>query len=276
MTSATRRGPRRETLFRRRLPAEMRRQEFQRDITSQPVVVRLVDDSHPARVDQLQDQYADAPPSIRRPASEPRLPPARSRAPVDRRARDARARRAVIRLRGAGRDRHRIDSGAIALDRRRHTRSPPRRRPERAASDRSTSDRDGRACQSCLQLPIQPGARDRPFPFDRRRRDVQGVGRLFDAHPAVEAALDDFGLTFAHSLQPREGLVELDQFVSALVRNGQCVAVVERENTWPPPVFRRRAPRSRSGCGASPAPRLRNAPVLPLDAIELVELDQAL
>ena len=54
---------REEALFRRRLFAEVWWQELQRDVASQPRVVRLVDDSHPTRVDKLADQILpDAPP----------------------------------------------------------------------------------------------------------------------------------------------------------------------------------------------------------------------
>ena len=77
-----------------------------------------------------------------------------------------------------------------------------------------------RADVSPLQLPVQPRARRRPLPLDGGRRHVQRLGGLLHRHPAVEAVFDDSRLTLVQRRQPRQRLVERQQFLAA--RLGHC------------------------------------------------------
>ena len=218
-------------------------------MTSEPFVVRLVDDAHPAGVHDLDDHVLADPSSF--PSGDARPDP--SRGGCDRRRET---------IEGAGLfmgGEQRLDlpaqlrivaalfveqpcaGVAVALDAPAANTSCTRcRRSDVVVKSRSVDRR------SSLQLPIQPRPGDGPVAFDGCGRDVQRIGRLLDAHAAIKAAFDDPRLTLVDCLQPLEGFVELDQLVAPLVRNGQRIPLVEGHDHLPAAAFAAAArPRSR-------------------------------
>jgi outer membrane receptor for ferrienterochelin and colicins len=86
-----------------------------------------------------------------------------------------------------------------------------------------------------IQLPVQPGARQRPVALDGGQRDAQGLGDLVVLHAAEEAQLHDLGGARVHRLEGQQRLV-----------HGHHVAVGRAAPSAPGPT-------------ASPAPARRRA-----------------
>ena len=55
---------------------------------------------------------------------------------------------------------------------------------------------------------MEPRARHAPFPLDRPRRDVEGVGRFLQRQPAEVPKLDDAAFSRVERREPDEELVE--------------------------------------------------------------------
>ena len=218
--------------------AEVRRKELQGDVSAEPLVERLVDDSHRPGAEGFENAVA---------ADGLPLPPEQRCA----RLRDGRCEvddqpvhqpRAVVRFeerfdfaRSSASPRalpieHRMQRPGIALDRGRedvlNTLPALGRHRCRPGGRRLTARSD----RSRLKLPIQPGAGEGPVPLDRCRRDAERLGGLFDAHSAEEAALDDSRVALVHGRQALQRFVEREHVVCLLHDDGDRVRV---ERTGP-------------------------------------------
>ena len=146
--------------------AEVRWEELQRDVAPQPLVVRLVDEAHSAGAEEVQHHILPDAPSF--PSGDLRSGPGGRgrdrRSPVDRPA-PARSWAAssdsTSRRRSASPAHRSLEQLRSIAGRR--TRSPPRARPARAASDRATSDPRGARDRSRAAAP--DSARRAPSPI---------------------------------------------------------------------------------------------------------------
>ena len=142
----------------------------------------------------------------------------------------------------------------------RGSRSRRRGRPARAASARRRRIARRRRTGSRLQLPIQPRSCRCPLAFDGRRRDLQRVGGLLHAHPAVRTGIRRFapdarsGHADAPALRRARGARHRgSRRRPRRRRRGEAASGRRRVSAGPAPRH------SRSGCAASPARRRRGS-----------------
>ena len=87
------------------------------------------------------------------------------------------------------------------------------------------------------KLVVQPRARKRPIPADGGGRRVQRLGRLIEAQPAEEPALDDLRLPRVEAFEAIECLAQRNEVVERPLRGG--IGVFDREDGRPGSTFRR-------------------------------------